>query len=408
MPLERLRRHGAALVLIFAAIIVTHGCGERTNVTVRDDPPVVGGDPELPDAIVTENRPANPRNSYTLDCPFGSVENPRENPYLIGSLGPDQILSIDAPRFLPVTAPDLALLDSEPVIAVELYGEVRAFPVRVLLWHEIVNMCWDTPDGEKYSFISYCPLVDAAVHFVDERSCRQKGKFGVSGGLFNGNLIVFDRATGRDGPASLDLFVQLYGGGLTENCVEAVTTTHHTTFGLYRRLYPDGLILSGATGMAPPQGYDLYDQPYWDYWRTQEIWFPFESADKRLGKMAQVYGVVTPGGRKAYSMRAQPYLLNDQVGGVDILFFNDSTFGMAVAYEAAHEGQALTFTLVGRERHGITIFRDEETGSLWNIDGIALEGPLAGSRLPRVMGYRVFWFAWSSLFPEAEVHIPQS
>lgn len=116
-----------------------------------------------------------------------------------------------------------------------------------------------------------------------------------------------------------------------------------------------------------------------------------------------VYGVYTPTQTKAYPIDFfNRRVLNDSVGGVDIVLFNDQS--ATVAFESVVEGQALTFALLDRDKNGLPLFEDEETGSLWTFDGIAVRGPLEGKRLARMVGYRSFWFAWAAFFPETLVH----
>ena len=84
------------------------------------------------------------------------------------------------------------------------------------------------------------------------------------------------------------------------------------------------------------------------------------------------------------------------------MLFNDRA--ATVAFESVVDGQKLTFSLLDRDRNGLPLFEDEETGSLWTFDGIAVRGPLEGTRLAQMVGYRSFWFAWAAFFPETLVH----
>ena len=115
-------------------------------------------------------------------------------------------------------------------------------------------------------------------------------------------------------------------------------------------------------------------------------------------------GVILPGARKAYGLSGS-WTINDTVAGHAITVWNDAGFSGVTAYEAVHNGETLTFTLVGRERHGLPIYMDDLTGSQWNFEAIAVAGPLAGTRLPRLMAIRSFWFVWSSMYPDTELLI---
>jgi len=101
----------------------------------------------------------------------------------------DGIPSIDAPRFVPV-AEMHELAATEPVIGLEINGEARAYPLRILIWHEIVN---DTV-GDVPVVVTYCPLCNSAVVY-DRRVAGQAVEFGTTGKLRNSDLVMYDRTT---------------------------------------------------------------------------------------------------------------------------------------------------------------------------------------------------------------------
>ena len=397
-------------VVIALAIVAVLGvaCSETTK-EVFDPPVIVDTDDTLPDGFVTENRPDNPPTTFQVACPWGEVFDSRNNPYLAAGGQPDQIQSIDNPVFIPVSSADY-MLNSEKVISCEIDGIVRAFPVRILVFHEIVNMCWDTSDGPVFSFLSYCPLVDVGIHFVHPHECNKprRNSFGVSGLLFNGNLVFYDRKTlPISGSGSPDMFVQMLAGGLGETCTTVEPVFATMSWGMFERLYPEGFILSDDTGVVPLEGYDFFDNPYQDYWRQGNLWFPNSFDDKRIGNwMTDVYGVIGPKKRKAYITGGTDYVKNDKLDGRNIVVWNDNHLGSTLAFQSVAGGQNLTFSFLGRESKGLPVYRDDETGSVWTFDGIAVEGPLSGERLPRVIGYRAFWFAWAAMFPETWLYNP--
>jgi hypothetical protein len=393
----------AAACAVAAALVA---CSE-TKEQVFDGTVIAPGDTSLPSAVVTE-RPPIPPTSYTLPCPWDTVADPYNNPYVVSNLAPDMIPAINEPKWRRIDEPfdddniDYAPSAGEPVVVVELGGTVRALPVAILLHHEVVNICWDEDQGVPYTFLTYCPLVDAAVHYTDPRLCKTKNKYGVSGALFNGNLIFYDRRSWVQGPETI-FGVQMLSGGYLGSCLSADASTVVMNWAGFERLYPDGEVLSGNTGNVPPDGYDIISKPYWQYWRSDELVFPVSSNDTRLRRKEWVLGVLTPAARKAYPLWGESFLHNDVVGGERIVVWKDATFSTAVAHEAVVEGQPLTFSFAGREGVGLSLYIDEETGSYWNVEGIAVDGPLKGKRLPRAMTIRSFWFAWSSMFPDTEL-----
>ncbi len=401
------------LVITALAIVAVLGvaCNE-TKEEIIDTPVIVDTDDTLPDGFVTDNRPDNPPTTFRVNCPWGEVIDSQNNPWLAGGGQPDQIKSIDNPKFVPVSTVNY-MLNDETVVACEIGGTVRAFPVRILVFHEIVNMCWDTDEGPVFSFLTYCPLVDVGIHFVHPHECNKprRNSFGVSGLLFNGNLVFYDRDTvPRTGSGSPDMFVQMLSGGLGEpQCMTVEPAFATMSWGMFKRLYPEGYLLSDDTGVMPIEGYDYFDNPYWEYWNIGDLWFPNGFDDDRIGDwMAVVYGVIGPTIRRAYITTGTDYVKNDKLNGRAIVVWNDNQLGSTIAFESVAAGQKLTFSFLGRESKGLPLYKDDETGSIWTFDGIAVEGPLAGERLPRVTGYRSFWFAWAAMFPETKLYDPNA
>jgi len=401
------------LVVISAAVLtlfIAAGCSE-TNIEVVDPVVDVDTDDTLPDGFVTGDRPDNPPTSFEMPCPWREVVDPADNPYFIASLGADMIPTIDEPQFASIRNAG-ALLNFEQVIVCEFEDQIRAFPVRILLHHEIVNLCWDTPEGPRFSYLTYCPLVDAAIHFVHPYECDKPRRqaFGTSGGLLNGNLITFDRGTGArgGGEGPPDLFVQLYAGGVFGTCTTVEPQLTSMSWALFQRLYPEGEVMTGETGAdAPEKGYSYYDHPYWQYWRSGDIWFPLDVSDTRgVNKMVGVFGVITPGGVRGYITSGSDYVVNDVLGTDRVVVWNDAAFASTAAFEPVAAGDTLTFSFLGREAHGLPLYVDEETGSFWTFDGIAVDGPLKGERLPKAIGIRAFWFIWAALYPEISLYRP--
>lgn len=191
-------------------------------------------------------------------------------------------------------------------------------------------------------------------------------------------------------------------------CTEIEPQITHMSWAMVRRLYPDAVVLSEDTGIVPAEGYEFFDHIYSYHWRVGDFWFPLDLDDNRgVGLMRSVFGVPTPDGARAYWTRGSDYVHNDKLGSYDVVFWNDSKFKCSAAFEPLVDDQKLTFSFLGRESQGLPLYVDDETGSYWTFDGIAVEGPLAGRRLPKLVGFRVFWFAWAALYPGTELFIPE-
>ncbi len=178
----------------------------------------------------------------------------------IKSGGParDGIPAIDAPSFIPAGA-DETLSDREPVITVELAGEARAYPIRYLMWHEIVN---DVIKNRPVT-VTFCPLCNSAIVFSGTLGERRL-TFGVSGLLRNSDMIMYDRQTESwwqqfTGEAVL--------GELTGATLTALPTVMES-WAAFKRAHPEGKVMTRPTGhyrrygANPYKGYDGLKKPF--------------------------------------------------------------------------------------------------------------------------------------------------
>lgn len=202
----------------------------------------------------------------------------------------DCIPSIDDPRFVAAGDADF-LADEDIVMALELQGETRAYPVTILNYHEIVN---DVIAGRPVA-VTYCPLCGSGLVF--ERTFEDRAvDFGVSGLLRKNDLILYDRATES-------LWQQITGrafaGPLRGEELRTVPVTM-TRWGTWRAAHPDTRVLSTDTGFDRPYANKT---PYGDYDSSDRLLFPV-ALDRRLHPKTVVYGVELDGASFAVTERA--------------------------------------------------------------------------------------------------------
>ena len=329
---------------------------------------------------------------------------PRE---LIASGGPapDGIPPIDDPRYFPVEEATF-LCDQEPVVALELNGDARAYPIQIMTWHEIVNDIV----GDEPVTISYCPLCNSALAFRREVD-GQVLDFGTSGSLYQSALLMYDRQTESlwthfDGRAVVG---ELVGSELD---VIPMATISWADF---KAAHPEGQVLSWETGHSrdygrnPYQGYDRREGPYGNFFAGD--------VDGRLGAQDRVVGITGDHGPLAVdrsqlaeegviavedgSTRVTVWLKPGTASSLDANAVADGAdIGAVGVFVNDVDGEALTFRVDG---DGVV---DDETGSTWNILGQATAGPLAGTQLEPVAHVDTFWFAWSTYQPETTVVAP--
>lgn len=338
----------------------------------------------------------------------GQTPAPLVDPDEIVSGGPppDGIPPIDEPKFL---APADAgfLTEQEPVLAVEVNGEAKAYPLQIMTWHEIVN---DTIGGVPIS-VTYCPLCNTGIAFERPTIDGELLDFGTSGKLYNSNLVMYDRQTETYWAQATG---QAIVGELTGEQL-AFVPARILSFADWKADNPDGLVLSTDTGHDRPYG----ENPYVDY-DTSGDPFLFEGRrDTRLGQTDRVLGLDIAGDVVAFpyaeleERTAGPWaVVADEVGGRPVVvIWKDGTtsaldereiassreVGAAAAFDPTVKGDVLTFEAT---EDGVV---DAETGTTWNISGLAVAGPLEGERLEPLVGIDSFWFDWAAFHPETRI-----
>ncbi len=311
----------------------------------------------------------------------------------------DCIPSIDAPRFTDPTEADW-LADDDQVIGLRRGGAAKAYPVKILNWHEIVN---DTVGGEPV-VVSYCPLCNSAVAFVPPLIDGQRPEFGVSGRLYNADLVMYDRA-------SKSMWSQIEGaviaGPLAGRSPELERIpVDLSRWGDWRGAHPDTRVLARPLTSDPQGGKpardvggegrrvrDYDEDPYRHYKTNPYDTFGLEVEDRRLENKADVIGVEAGGGAKAYPRAAvvEAGLINDSIRGTPVALVHDAEADRVYAF-VRPEGRELR--LAGGT---LTDGRAE-----WTPGGEPL-GDGTGA-LEQAFHLPVFWFAWAAFHPETEVY----
>lgn len=317
---------------------------------------------------------------------------------LIDAASFDGIPSIDDPVTVSKQRADGALAETEQVMLVEHGGQARAYPVRSLIRHEIVN---DVVGGLPVA-VTWCPLCNTGITF-DRRVNGRAEVFGVSGALYRSALVMFDRRTTSLWPQPLGKAVL---GPLLGAELEVVASSL-LPWKEVRDAYPDVAVVLDSEGELeqtanPYEGYDTSGRP-----------FLFKGkVDDRLSAFARVAGVSFGGTSKAWSydvlrrrraieatVGGQPLVLLWAPGAASPLETDDVREGRDVGstgvYDPRVDGRPLTFSAAGG-----AAFHDRQTDSRWTVAGVAIEGPLKGTRLTALPHQDAFWFAWAAFQPD--------
>lgn len=268
---------------------------------------------------------------------------------LSGGPGKDGIPSIDDPEFVSVAEAEF-LDGTDPGIGLVVGGESRFYPYRILVWHEIVN---DTIQGEPV-LVTYCPLCATGIVF-DRRVDGESKEFGVSGMLWQSNLLMYNRAERQEDES---LWSQVLGEavlGVNTGDRLPIIPSDIIRWSDWKELHPDTLVLSRSTGAIRNYGRD----PYENYYTSDSVSFGATFNDTRLHPKDIVLGIQIDNIAKAYHMDAIPV--------------SETTDEFA--------GKTLVITKDEADRVSIKI---EETGEV----------------VPHIPG---FWFSWLAAHPETEL-----
>ena len=300
-----------------------------------------------------------------------------------GGVQKDGIPALTNPAYLP--AADATYLESdELVFGVEINGDARAYPLRILDWHEMLN---DVVGGVPVT-LAYCTLCGSGILY----DARVPGRdepfvFGSSGLLYRSNKLMYDQATHS-------LWNQFTGrrvvGPLTGSGIELeVLPVAITSWQGWRARHPDTKVLSLDTGYERDY---TPGQPYGDYFASPDLMFPILVPDERLAPKDYVFALRAGDHEQAWSLAdfEGGRVINAKVGDLPVVLIGDAATRTVRAYES--EGQEFE---AGSEP--ATLVAD---GQSWEAHEHALIGP-DGARLERLPGHIAYWFAWQGFIEDA-------
>jgi hypothetical protein len=418
---------GLSLALLILGILVIAGGGvglalgwnlhpDEPNVAQRQDLVNDGLPPTSPMATVPTPSPATvaPDPDYLDELARSGISTSgwktdfsrHTVPYaeiISGGVPRDGIPPIDSPSFSSIEAANSWLADREPVIALEINGDARAYPLQIMTWHEIVN---DSVGGIPVA-VTFCPLCNSAIA-LDRRIGEIVYDFGVSGKLRNSDLIMWDRQTESwwqqfTGEAIVGSLV-----GIRLDMLPAIIIS----WGDFKSAYPEGQVLSRETGFSRPYGRN----PYAGYDDVDNSPFLFRGdPDRRLLPMERVVAVTIDDASVAFpfSVLEKEKVINYQYGDQNLVVFfkpgTASALDQSSIKDSRDVGATSVFTPQVKD-HDLTFraegnsFIDNETGSVWNILGQSVSGPLSGERLMPVVYGSHFWFAWGAFNPQTTIY----
>lgn len=260
----------------------------------------------------------------------------------------DGIPALDTPSF--VTASNAGFLqDKDPVLGIMRKGISKAYPIKIMNWHEVVNDVFD----DEHITVTFCPLCGTGMAFTAQQD-GQTLHFGVSGLLYNNDVLLYDRAT-----QSLwsQLLTQAISGPLKGEKLSPIVI-EHTRWAHWRQTHPNTLVLSDNTGFSR----DYQRNPYVDYDNSPTIYFPVSAQSEQFPAKERVLGLTLNGQYKAYPFS-----------------------------ELSHGNEKIIDNFAGQK---ITVHFNKKAQSAKVFDN-------QGQALPSTTS---FWFAWYAFHPETKIY----
>lgn len=338
----------------------------------------------------------------------GAPSRMRVGEVIWGGVAYEGIPALDSPSRVSAQDADY-LKDEDPVFGIVLGGEARAYPLRILDWHEMVN---DQVGGVPFT-LAYCTLCGSGIAYDTRIAGGQGGhrSFGSSGLLMRSNKLMVDRETrtlwnqftGRPvlGPLAAD-----------EDLVLRKVPSVVTTWGEWKRRHPESSVV------GPETGFERDYRPgaaYADYFASPRTMFPVLEPGGPIAAKERVFGLEHQNARRAWSLASlrEQGVTQGEVGPLEVVILTGEPIPVTgrsartravYSYDAgsavrAYESQGRHFEAAGKDQ-----LRDDG-GGLWRVTEGALVGP-AGERLARVPGVLSYWFAWSAFYGPDDLVVP--
>jgi len=328
----------------------------------------------------------------------------RAEEILWGGVTVDGIPALDNAVMIP--ASEASYLETkEPVFGISINGDHRAYPLRILDWHEMAN---DVVGGVPVS-LAYCTLCGAGIAYDGRASNGETYTFGSSGFLYRSNKLMYDRQTRTlwNQLTGEPVMGELVGSGVKLNLQPIVITNWDS----WLSQHPDTVVLDINTGFQRPY---IPGAAYGDYFAYHDTMFPVWQRSDLLPTKDRIFAPQIEGIPKAYPLDilTEEQVVNDTIGDTSIVLIasrgditvegTNQRVGQ-VSYDAGGEVRAYasgnnTFT-PGSESDSVM----DSAGNIWEVAEEALVSP-NGERVPRISGHLAYWFGWYSFFPQTLIY----
>jgi len=309
-----------------------------------------------------------------------------------GGPGKDGIPALTEPA--NISAGDADYLSDDELVIGFVYGdEARAYPHQILDWHEIIN----DQVGEVNIALTYCPLTGTGIGWNREID-GEVTTFGVSGLLYNSNLIPYDRKTDSNWS---QIRLDCVNGKLRGKVAETFPLVE-TTWKTWKEMYPSTTVISQETGHN--RNYGRY--PYGNYRTAHDyLIFPVANEDDRFPNKERVLGILHSGSVRVYSFSSlgdKVSVILDELNGEDLVIIGNQEDNFMVAFiNDPGDGFTLSFSPVQGQ---YPVVMTDGEGNLWDVNGRAVSGPRKDTRLEAPPSFIGYWFSFAAFYPDLTIY----
>lgn len=308
-----------------------------------------------------------------------------------GGPGKDGIPALSNPEF--ISASEVNYLDEDDLVLGFAEGNnPRAYPHAILDWHEIVN----DDISDRSVAVIYCPLTGTGIGW-DRIVDGEKTTFGVSGLLYNSNIIPYDRRTDSNWSQLLLKSVNGKMAGTSAKTYNLIETDWKT----WKEMFPASKVVSRSTGYN--RNYNRY--PYGNYKSDNDfLIFPVSNKDDRLPSKERVLAVISGNDAKAYRFEAfmDDGVIEDIFQSKSLVIRGSAEDNLMVAFfRELDDGTELSFEAVEND---LPIILEDHEGTTWDVFGRGVSGPRAGEKLTHVTQMMGYWFSFPAFYPEIEIY----
>ncbi|MEL6675973.1 MAG: DUF3179 domain-containing protein [Bacteroidota bacterium] len=343
--------------------------------------------------LACKPEPTDPQNPQNPGNPAVDSWLIPVNEIIDSGVGLDGIPSIDNPQFSSVTQMDGRLQEEELLVGVRIGEGWKLYPHRYLDYHELVNDQLDT----AFYALNYCPLTGTALAW-DRKIEGEVSSFGVSGLLFNSNLMPYDRGTLSEWSQML---MQAVHGPKKRDRAQLYLAVE-MPWSTWKKAAPQAMVMDDRTGFDRPYEVKLYGT----YDADDKLFFPVKVLDERLHIKERVYTIIIGDDARAYRLKdfAGGKLYQEAFRFQEMVIVGHESEGFIVSYgRKLPDGTRLTFTYL---KDQLPLIMEDQEGNKWDLFGRAVSGPRTGTHLNTNRALMGYWFVFGAFYPGVEIFSP--